>query len=636
MKFVDDSQNLRGRLRLIQALILVLLAVLSVRLYVLQIINGQHYAGIAENQRIRLLPIPAARGRIFDRNGQVLVDSRPIYSIILSREDTKGIDRYSLIKPLSEGLNIDPQFLREQFDQVKTQPAFESIPIKEEASPADVAWVEAHELELPALRVEQTPQRRYLPDGMLAHAFGYVGEVSQEQLKQQEYRDKGYKPGDITGQEGLESVYDDYLRGRDGYRKVIVDSRGRIQNEVERIEPQSGQDLVTTIDLDLQRAAEDQLRKSPQGRGVIIAMDPNNGEIFALASAPTFDPNLFSQRITTKAGRAEYQKLLTDPDKPLINRAIQGRYPPGSTWKPLMATAGLQQGAISIDSSDLVCGGGITIGNKFTRCMGGNHGSPNVHFAIEHSCDGYFYRLGLKMKLEGIQAMVDEFDLDKRTGIDLPHEIISTTPSRELKARLYPRDPEWKDIDTVYSSFGQGEDVLTPVALLRAHSAIGMKGKMYIPHLLKEVRAIAAVGNDPSRPDYRPERPARTFDRPQPKVLPIPTDQSDLVVHAMWSVVNGAGTATGIKMAGFDIAGKTGTAQVVSLGKEGSEHKDHSWFVSYAPAFKPEISCVAMIENAGLGSRFGAPSVRAIYDVYYARTRPAKEASPNNVAIRIR
>jgi penicillin-binding protein 2 len=268
--------------------------------------------------------------------------------------------------------------------------------------------------------------------------------------------------------------------------------------------------------------------------------------------------------------------------------------------------------------------------------MGGNHGSPNVHFAIEHSCDGYFYRLGLKMKLEGIQAMADEFDLDKRTGIDLPHEVISTTPSRELKARLLPKDPEWKDIDTVYSSFGQGEDVLTPVALLRAHSAIGMKGKMYTPHLLKEVRAIAAVGNDPSRPDYRPERPARTFDRPQPKVLPIPTDQSDLVVHAMWSVVNVAGTATGIKMAGFDIAGKTGTAQVVRLGKEGSEHKDHSWFVSYAPAFKPEISCVALIENAGLGSRFGAPSVRAIYDVYYARTRPAKELSPNNVAIRIR
>ncbi len=636
MKFVDDSQNLRLRLRLIQALVLILLSLLGVRLYLLQIINGSHYAEIAENQRIRLLPIPAPRGMIFDRNAHPLVDSRPIYSVILSREDTKGIDRNSLIKPLSEGLRIDGEILRERFEQLKSQPAFESILIKEDASQADIAWVDAHQLELPALRVEQTPQRRYPANGMLAHVLGYVGEISPEQLNKPEFREKGYRPGDIIGQEGLEAVYDEYLRGRDGYRKVIVDSRGHIQNEVERIEPQSGQDIVTTIDLDLQQAAEDQLRKSPQGRGVIIAMDPNNGEIFALASAPTFDPNLFSQRITTKEGRAEYQALLDDPDKPLIDRAIQGRYPPGSTWKPLMATAGLQQGAISIQSSNLVCGGGITVGNKFTRCMGGNHGSPDVHFAIMKSCDAYFYRLGLKMKLEGIQAMVDEFDLDKRTGIDLPHEIISTTPSRELKARLYPTDAEWKDIDTVYSSFGQGEDVLTPIALLRAHSAIGMKGKMYVPHLLKEVREIAAVGNDPSRPDYRPARPARTFDRSQPKILPIPTDQNDLVVHAMWSVVNVAGTATGIKMAGFDIAGKTGTAQVVSLGKEGSEHKDHSWFVSYAPAFKPEISCVAMIENAGLGSRFGAPSVRAIYDVYYAKTRTAKETPTNAVAVRIR
>jgi penicillin-binding protein 2 len=636
MKFVDDSQNLRVRLRLIQALVLVLLAVLTVRLYLLQIINGRHYAEVAENQRIRLLPIPAPRGVIFDRNGNLLVDSRPIYSIILSREDTKGIDRQSLVKPLSQSLNLDAGILRERFDQVKSQPAFESILIKEDASQAEIAWVDAHQLEFPALRVEQTPQRRYPAEGKLAHVLGYVGEISPEQLKQPEYRDKGYKPGDIIGQEGLEAVYDEYLRGRDGYRKVIVDSRGHIQSEVEKVEPQSGQDIVTTIDLALQEAAEDQLRKSPQGRGVIIAMDPNNGEIFALASAPTFDPNLFSQRITTKEGRAEYQALLNDPDKPLIDRAIQGRYPPGSTWKPLMATAGLQQGAITLQNSNMVCAGGIWIGTRFTRCMGGNHGAPDVHFAIMKSCDGYFYRLGLKMKLEGIQAMVDEFDLDKRTGVDLPHEVISTTPSRELKARLYPNDPEWKDIDTVHSSFGQGQDVLTPIALLRAHAAIGMKGKMYIPHLLKEVRAIAAMGNDPSRADYRAERPARTFDRPQPKVLPIPIEQSDVVVKAMWSVVNGAGTATGIKMAGFDIAGKTGTAQVVSLGKEGSEHKDHSWFVSYAPAYKPEISIVAMIENAGLGSRFGAPSVRAVYDVYYQKTRPQQEAPKNNIALRIR
>jgi penicillin-binding protein 2 len=392
---------------------------------------------------------------------------------------------------------------------------------------------------------------------------------------------------------------------------------------------QPGQDLIITIDSDLQAAAELELKNSPQGRGVIIALDPNNGEIFALASAPTFDPNLFSQRITTKEGRAEYAALVNHPDKPLLNRAVQGRYPPGSTWKPLMATAGLKQGEITIDHSNLVCGGGITIGNRFTRCMGGNHGSPDVHFAVTKSCDGYFYRLGLKMKLEGMQQMVREFELDKRTGIDLPHEIVSITPSRELKAKLHPKTPEWTDIDTIHASFGQGQDVITPIALIRAHASIGMKGKMFVPHLLKEFRPVGSVGE-------RQERAGRFFDRPQPKDLGIPAEQNAIVVHAMWAVVNEGGTATGIKIPGFDIAGKTGTAQVVSLGKEGSEFRDHSWFVSYAPAFKPEIACVALIENAGLGSRFGAPSVRAVYDVYYNKKHGQPDATKANIAMKIR
>src|SRR5215813_12856607 len=335
MKFEDSSQNLRLRLSIVNAVVILLLIVLGIRLYVLQVVRGHYYADLAENQRIRLLPIPAPRGVILDRNGRVLVDSRPIYEVILSREDVKKIDLEALVQPLSEGLGIEPDFLRSRFDQVRdrTLPAFESIAIKENATPGDIAWVEAHRLEFPELRVEQQPQRRYPADGMLAHVLGYVGEISPDQLKSQPYKDKGYKPGDLIGQEGLEKVYDDYLRGRDGYRKVIVDSRDNIQSEVERIEPQSGQDMVTTIDYDLQMAAEDQLRKSPQGRGVIIAMDPNNGELLAMASLPTFDPNLFSQRITTKEGRAEYAALLNDPKKPLLNRAIQGKYPPGSTWK---------------------------------------------------------------------------------------------------------------------------------------------------------------------------------------------------------------------------------------------------------------------------------------------------------------
>jgi len=624
MKFVDDSQNLRGRLHLIQALVLVLLGVLSVRLYLLQIVNGSRYAEIAENQRIRLLPIPAPRGVIFDRNGKLLVDSRPIYSIILSREDTKGIDRYTLIKPLAEGLGLDPEILRERFDQVKLQPAFESILIKEGASQADIAWVDAHQLEVPALRVEQTPQRRYPPNGLLAHALGYVQEISPEQLEEPRYKEKHYKPGDIIGQNGIEYVYDEYLRGRDGYRKVIVDSRGHIQKEIEVVPPQPGQDLVTTIDLDLQQAAEEQLQKSPTKRGVIVSMDPNNGEILALASYPTFDPNLFSQRIATKAGRAEYAALLNDPHKPLLNRAIQGAYPPGSTWKIPMAVAGLQQGAITIDRSNLVCGGGIQIGNKFTRCMG-NHGSPDIRTAITR---------GLKMTISGIMTMVDEFDINKRTGIDLPHEIISTTPSPDLKARMNPRDSEWRDIDTVYASFGQVYDIVTPISMLRTVAGVGVGGKLYVPHLLKEVRQVGQQ----SEPDYRPAHAFQSLDpqRPNPKIVSIPEDQHKVVVDGMWGVVNNGGTAGAIKMAGFDIAGKTGTAQVVGLGKDTGANRDHSWFVSYAPAYKPEISIICLIENSGFGSQHAAPAVRAIYDVYYAKTRPQPEAPKNNIALRIR
>lgn len=618
MKFEDTSQNLRARLRFVQVGVIVMLGLLSVRLYVLQVVRGDRYAEIAVNQRRRRLPIPAPRGVIFDREGRVLVDSRPIYNVILSREDVKGKDLNSMVEPLSEGLNVDKDILRDYFEVVKTMPAFESIQVKQGATPGDIAWVEAHNLEYPELRVEQQPQRRYPDNGLLAHVLGYVGEISPEQLKQQAAKDKGLKPGDIIGLSGLEQIYDDYLRGRDGYREVVVDSRGRIQDELETVPPIPGRDLVTTIDLDLQLSAEEQLKNSATQRGVIISMDPNNGEILALASYPTFDPNLFSQRITTKEGRAEYAALLNDPETPLLNRAIQSRYPPGSTWKIPMAIAGLKQGAITLQKSNLVCGGGIQVGNKFTRCMG-NHGSPDIRTAITHSCDGYFYRLGLKMGIDGIVEMVEEFDLNKRTGIDLPNEVVSWTPSPEFKRRMQPRDPEWRDIDTVYASFGQVYDIITPISLLRTIASVSMDGRLYIPHLLKEVKAF---GN-PGTPDYRAAVMFQPLDssRPNPKIIPIPEDIDHAVVEGMWRVVNAGGTGKGIQMAGFDIAGKTGTAQVVGLGKDTGKNKDHAWFVSYAPAYKPEIAMVALIENSGFGGRNAAPAVRAVYDAYYRKTR---------------
>ena len=618
MKFEDSSQNLRARLRFIQVLVIAMLSLLSVRLYVLQVVRGERYAEIAENQRRRRLPIPAPRGRILDREGKLMVDSRPIYNVILSREDVKGKDLNSLVEPLAEGLAVDKDILRDYFEMVKTMPAFESIQVKQDATPGDIAWVESHNFEYPELRVEQQPQRTYPANGSLAHVVGYVAEISPEQLKQQSYKEKGLKPGDIIGQSGIEQIYDEYLRGTDGYREVVVDSRGRIQDQIEIVDPIPGRDLYTTIDLDLQLAAEEQLKNSATQRGVIISMDPNNGEILALASYPTFDPNLFSQRITTKAGRTEYAALLNDPQTPLINRAVQSRYPPGSTWKIPMAIAGLKQGAITVEKSNIACGGGITIGNKFTRCMG-NHGSPDVKAAITHSCDGYFYRLGLKMGIDGIVQMVDEFDLNKRTGIDLPNEVVSFTPSREFKRKNWPRDPEWRDIDTVYASFGQVYDIITPISLLRTIAGISVDGRLYIPHLLREVKASGKPGS----PDYKAPVTFQPLDqsRPNPKVIPIPEAINQAVVEGMWRVVNGGGTGARIQMAGFDIAGKTGTAQVVGLGKDVGKNKDHSWFVSYAPAYKPEIAFVALIENSGFGGSHAAPAVRGVYDVYYRKTR---------------
>jgi penicillin-binding protein 2 len=616
MKFIDTSQNLRARIFAVQMIAVLLLGLLGVRLYLLQVVRGSYYGEIAQNQRIRLLPIPAPRGIIFDRNGHPLVDSRPIYTVILSREDARK-DLATLVKPLAEGLNLDEELLRERFEEIKSLPSFESVPVKQDATPGDIAWIEARELEFPELRIEQQPQRRYPADGSLAHVVGYVGEISPEQLKQPAYRDKKLKPGDVIGQSGLEQSYDDYLRGRDGYRKVVVDSRGRIQDEIEVVQPQPGHDLVSTIDLDLQQVAEQQLRDSATKRGVIVVLDPNNGEVLALASAPTFDPNLFSQRITTKEGRAEYVGLLNDPDKPLINRAIQSRYPPGSTWKIPMAIAGLQQGAITLDHSALVCGGGITIGNKFTRCMG-NHGMPDIKAAITHSCDGYFYRLGLKMGLEGIIAMSEEFELNKRTGIDLPNEVMSRTPV-EFKTILDRRNQEWKDIDTVFASFGQVYEEMTPISMLRTVAAIGQGSKLFVPHLLKEIKPVG----QPDQPDFRAGSDFQTLDpsRANAKPLSIPEDIHHAVVEGMWSVVNAGGTAGSIRIAGFDIAGKTGTAQVVALGKDTGKNKDHSWFVSYAPAYKPEIAMIALIENSGFGGHHAAPAVRKVYDVYYRKTR---------------
>ena len=616
MKLNEQSQNLGVRIGTIHIIAFILLAILGVRLYYLQVVKGEYYSERAENQRIRHIPIPAPRGVIFDRNGKILVDSRPTWNVVLSNEPIKKIDVSSRVDDYAKGLNLDPSFVVERLDLIKKQNEFETLVLKENATIQDIAWVESHSLEFPELRVENQPQRFYPHGTQLAHVLGYVGEISPKQLESDDWKDKGLKPGDIIGKGGLEQYYDVFLRGKPGYRKVIVDSRGRVQSEIGVVPAQAGQDMVSTIDLDLQLAAEEQLANSSTKRGTIIAMDPNNGEILAMASLPSFDPNIFVQGSKTPEGRKQIAAYWQDEKRPLYNRAIQGRYPPGSTWKIPESVGALQQGVITVKDSKVLCGGGITIGNKFTRCMG-SHGMPPLDFAITHSCDGYYYHLALKMKIEGLIKMVETFDYDKRTGIDLPNEKVSQTP-KSWKPIIEKREGRWSDIRTVYASVGQDTVVVTPIAMLRAVASVGMKGRMYTPHFLKEFRAIGPVG-DESDSTFIPGRDAFGFLHPEPKIIEMTPEQNDLVVKGMWGVVNGGGTAGSIRIPGFDIAGKTGTAQVASLGKDVGGNKDHAWFVSFAPAFKPEIAVIALIENSGFGGANAAPAAKGIYEAYLTK-----------------
>ncbi len=630
MKIYDHVQNLRARVGTIQILVFVVVAILGVRLYALQIVKGDYYSERAENQRVRLIQIPAPRGAIFDRNGKLLVDSRPTYNIVISNEAFKSIDPRERVDDYSRGLALERQFVVERLNLLKKQHEFESMVLKENVNIADIAWVEAHSLEFPELRVELQPRRNYPLGTTLAHVLGYVGEISPKQLEQDEYKQKGFRPGDIIGKGGLEQYYDEYLRGRPGYRKVMVDSRGRVQAELERVEPQSGQDLVTTIDLDLQLEAEKRLSETPTKRGTIVAMDPNNGELFALASAPSFDPNIFVTGSSTPEGRKQIAAYWQDEKRPLYNRAIQGRYPPGSTWKIPESLAGLQQGAISVEKSNLVCGGGITIGNKFTRCMG-SHGAPPLSFAITKSCDGYYYRLALKMGIEGVIKMVEDFGYDKRSGIDLPNEKVPQTP-KSWMPYVVKREGKWSDIRTVYSGIGQDTVVVTPISMLHAIAAIGMRGEQYTPHLMREIKPIAAVGNE-GESNYFPARQGFLYQNTEPRMLVAADDQWDLIIKGMWGVVNGGGTAGAIRMANFEIAGKTGTAQVAELGKDTGDKKDHAWFVSFAPAYKPEIAMVALIENVGFGGSFAAPASKGVYETYLAK-RNREQPSDREVAAR--
>lgn len=626
----DDIRHTALRLESLRVLAIIVCLIIGVRLWWLQVMNHDNFAVQADQNRIRILAIPAPRGTIYDRKGRVLATSRNSFNIVLSREKKQRLeDKIDLIV---EHLGADREWLTKRFEAARYEPKYEYIVVKEMASPQDVAWVEAHQIEHPELSVMQAPQRYYVYGKLAAHALGYVGEISRNELRSpnSSFSEKnGFKLGDIIGKNGIERYYNDILMGRDGERRVIVDSRGRIQSELSRVEPVPGRDIYTSLDLDLQREAEAQGDTMPEGRGAIVGMDPNNGEVLFLVSRPAYDPNLFSMRARTPEGRKEINMLYDDKDRPLYNRVVQGAFAPGSTWKLMTTVAALNEGVITPEDSK-VQDGSIQLGSYFMRSLS-HLGYPDAVTAISRSCDGYYYRLGLKMGGERFEKWVHIFRFGERTGIDLPNERAGRPPTPSEKTQFYEavarnarkkketRGEEWTeadqkkydfykrwtDYDMAASAFGQGRNETTPIQLLRYVGVLAMGGQANTPHLLHKV----ATGTD------RNGNPQGEFRFRDDHRFAVPMNQAiqDIVKQGMWGAVNGAGTAGSARVEGFDVCGKTGTAQVADKSKI----KDNAWFMAFAPRDNPEISIVVLTENAGFGGRQSAPRAQAILDLYY-------------------
>jgi penicillin-binding protein 2 len=599
----DEAFDFEKRLKAILIIALAIFAALTVRFYFLQVSRHQDFQQRAENNRIREIPILAPRGAILDRNGKLLVDNREAFNVVLSPDvlNNKEPTVSETIDALVRYFGVDrDRIVSELYNsrRARSQP----ILVKQNAGDADRAWIAAHGYDYPDITIEKQPQRLYPHNHLAAHVIGYIGEISPKQLEDPKYAD--YKPGDIIGKTGLEAYYDKQLRGKDGMKRLIVDSRGRAIDTLEEILPERGRDIVTTLDIDLQQVAEEQFDATGD-KGVAIAMNPQNGEVLAMVSRPAFDPNVFAQNVISSGEkRAEVLALIRDPDHPLYNNAIQGRYPTGSTWKLLMSAAALEEGIITPKESRIVCGGGIQMGNRFVHCMG-NHGAPDIHPAIVRSCDGYFYRLGLKMGVDMIHKWVIKFGAGPKTGIDLTNEVRGWIPDRELKRRLNPKDPEWKDFDTVMASIGQGSVAITPLQLLRAVSGIMMGGQYHTPHVMKELRNPAEPYAD------------------NPVEVKLSPETTAILSYGAWGVCNEGGTAGGIFPRDLNVGGKTGTAQVIAKEKaRGKEHKDHAWFISFAPLHtqeKPEIGVVVLSPNSGFGGKVSAPRARMIIGAYYTK-----------------
>ena len=598
--FGRDEKVSEIRLTATQYIILGIFLVLAYGLWNLQVMKSDFYSLAAEKNRIRNVPILAPRGKIFDRYGRIIVDNYPSTSALLLRDSSR--DLIADADLIAEGLHLDPNEVRARIKRFASMPQYQPIFIKEDITPDELAFIEAHKNELPELDTIDSARRLYPRNGFMAHLIGYVGEVTEDMLNQPQF--ELYNPGDVVGISGVERQYNALLMGTNGSRQALVDSHGREVGRLGETEAIPGKPLKLTIDVDLQIAAEEALEGK---NGAIVAMDPHTGEILAMVSRPTYDPNDFAVRIAQN----EWDKLRTDPDKPLLNKAIQAQLAPGSTFKIIMAAAGLQEGIAQ--NMHVICNGGAEFYGRYFKCWvvaeHRVHGDVDISKAIYQSCDVFFYTLAEKLGIERIARYATEFGLGQKTGIDLPQEVSGVMPSEEWKIKNFKQ--KWFAGETISVGIGQGAIAATPIQMARAIGAIASGGHLVRPHVTDPTDLPPGILQASSVPDS--------------VTIPLDPNNWQVITDAMAAVVNPGGTAALSHLQDIDFAGKTGSAQTISnalkarLGAEGkaSKFKDNGWFVGVEPRRNPEIVVCALLEEGEhgyLAARTAAKVIKAYVD----------------------
>jgi penicillin-binding protein 2 len=599
----NREEKLSGiKLAAVQYGILIMMLALVAGLWRLQVLNVENFKQLAEQNRIRQVPILAPRGKLFDRYGRLLVDNYPSVSCFLVRDPHHNIN--ADLPLIAEGLHLDVNDLRSMLDRYRTDPAYRPILIKQDITPDEQAFVAAHGNELPELETIEVERRLYPPDGFAAHLIGYVGELSENDLNTPQYA--FYQPGDVVGKAGVERTYDQILRGQDGSRDVIVDSHGRDVGYLGTEHAIPGHDLRLTIDIDLQRAAELALGDR---EGAVVAMDPRNGEILAMVSHPSFDPNQFSVRIK----RAEWDKLITDPEHPLMNKAIQAQLAPGSTFKILMSVAGLQTGVAQ--NLHVYCNGGADFYGHYFHCDR-HHGPEDIETAIPDSCDTFFFTLANKLGIDTIDKYAQEFGFGQKTGIDLPDEEPGLMPSAEWALHTLHR--KWYAGETISVGIGQGAIEATPIQLARYIAGVASDGHLVRPHV---------VFPDELPSNYR-EEILQNYPGSGEQYVPINPQTWMIITNAMAQVTDPGPfhTAVSAHLNGIDLAGKTGTAETISdaalkaSGMKGRTTIPNVWFVGVVPRRDPHL-VVAVLWMHGEFSYYAARIASRVVAAYVDKQR---------------